>query len=384
MITTPITTDLVRGVCELEETPRGLRPHRLPSWVRRQFPDGQLLSMETQPAGARLRFLTTATRIELVTHPTYVAHRGIERPRGIVDVYVSGELIRREQLAGGDGIIVDLQTGQSAFKTGSSHTLEVSGLDSDVKPVEIWLPHNEIVELVELRSDAPLKTEEETRPRWVHHGSSISQGSNATAPSETWPSIVARRADVDLTNLGFGGSSFVDPFMARVIRDLPADVISLKFGINIVNLDGMRRRVLIPALHGFLDTVRDGHPETPILLMSPLHCKIHEDTPGPGNFDPSTFTTGQVRFRADGTTGDTTLGRLTLQVVREAMREVFENRGDDANLHYLEGTKLYGKADAEALPLTDNLHPSPEAHHLIGTRFADRVLTPGGVFSQLR
>lgn len=384
MITTPFTTTIVEGISELEPTTRGVRPHRLPTWIRRQFPENQLLSMEVQPAGARLRLKTTATHIELVIHPAYVAYRGVERPRGILDVYVDGSLLWREQLTGGDGAVVDLQTGQMTAETGPSHVLALTGLEPRVKTVEIWLPHNEGVELVDLRSDQPVEADAATRPRWIHHGSSISQGSNATAPSETWPAIVARQADLDLVNLGFGGSSFVDPFMARLIRDTEADVISLKLGINIVNLDGMRRRVFIPALHGFVDTIRDGHPDTPILLISPLSCGIHENTPGPGDFDPSTFTTGQARFIAMGTPGDTALGRLTLQVVREAMREVAENRSDDPNLLYLEGTALYGKDDADKLPLTDNLHPSPEAHQLISARFSQRALAPGGLFEGLR
>ena len=379
----PISLDLVHGACELERTARGLRPHRLPAWVRQQFPDGQLLSMETQSAGVRIRMSTPATRIELITHSTYVGYHGIERPRGQIDVYINGELFQREPMTGGDHIDVDLQTGQTTFETGPSHQLRIAGLPPESKIVEIWLPHNETPELIELRTDAPVEPDTRLRPLWVHHGSSISQGSNAAAPSETWPSIVSRRADVDLVNLGFGGSAFADPFMARFIRDSPADVISLKFGINIVNLDGMRLRTFVPALHGFLDTIRDGHPEAPILLVSPLYCGIHEDTPGPGTFDPSMFTTGQARFMAAGTPGDTELGRLTLRVVREAMGEVCENRSGDPNLHYLEGTDLYGEGDAQRLPLTDNLHPGPEAHQLIGSRFAERALAAGGIFSGL-
>ncbi|MFT0846274.1 SGNH/GDSL hydrolase family protein [Actinomycetaceae bacterium L2_0104] len=382
MISTPMSLDLVRGACELERTARGLRPHRLPSWIRQQFPDSQLLSMETQSAGVRIRMSTTASRLELVIHSTYVGYHGIERPRGQIDVYIDGELIQREPLTGGDHVDVDLQTGRTAFETGPSHHLRIAGLLPQSKTVEIWLPHNESPELVELRTDAPVEPVAH-RPLWVHHGSSISQGSNASAPSETWPAIASRRADVDLVNLGFGGSAFADPFMARFIRDSAADVISLKFGINIVNLDGMRLRTFIPALHGFLDTIRDGHPDTPLLLISPLYCGIHEDTPGPGAFDPSMFTTGQARFMAAGTPGDTELGRLTLGVVREAMREVFENRSSDPHLHYLEGTDLYGEGDARRLPLTDNLHPGPEAHQLIGTRFAARALADGGILSGL-
>ncbi|MCI4061411.1 GDSL-type esterase/lipase family protein [Micromonospora sp. R77] len=372
-----LTPELVRGAAEVEVTPRGLRPHRLPTWVREQFPDGQLLAMESQPSGVRVVFATAATSFTLVTHPTRFAYKGADRPRGRIDVYVDGERVLRDELAGGDRVEVDLATGETAFRPGQSHATTVSGLARGRHRVEIWLPHNETVDLVELRADAPIEPDRTVAPLWVHHGSSISQGSNALAPSEIWPAVAARRAGVELRNLGLGGSALVDPFLARVIRDAPADVISVKLGINVVNLDAMRLRAFVPAVHGFLDTIRDGHPDTPLLLISPLFCAIHEETPGPGAFDPATLGSDQVRFVAAGEAGP---GRLTLKVIRAELRSLFDRRSADKNLHYLEGTDLYGPDDE---PLPDNLHPSAEAHLLIGSRFAERVFD-GGPFSDVR
>ena len=114
----------------------------------------------------------------------------------------------------------------------------------------------------------------DARPVWLHHGSSISHGSNGDSPTAIWPALAARLGGVELVNLGFGGSALLDPFTARVIRDTPADVISLKLGINLVNADLMRLRAFGPAVHGFLDTIRDGHPDTPLLVVSPIHCPI--------------------------------------------------------------------------------------------------------------
>ena len=73
---------------------------------------------------------------------------------------------------------------------------------------------------------------------------------------------------VELINLGLGGSALLDPFTARTMRDTPADLISVKIGINLVNADLMRLRAFIPAVHGFLDTIREGHPTTPLLVVS--------------------------------------------------------------------------------------------------------------------
>ncbi|MBQ1024007.1 GDSL-type esterase/lipase family protein [Micromonospora sp. C95] len=374
----PVPSDLLRGAAETEVTPRGIRPHRLPAWVREQFPDGQLLAMESQPSGVRLVFQTAASTLDLVTHPTRIAYLGADRPRGRVDVYVDGVLALRDPLSGGDRVEVDLASGQSVFHPGPAHTTSVSGLPAGRHRIEVWLPHNESVELVDLRADAPIEPDDATLPLWVHHGSSISHGSNALAPSETWPAVAARRAGVELRNLGLGGSAFVDPFLARVIRDAPADYISVKLGINVVNLDGMRLRTFVPAVHGFLDTIRDGHPDVPLLLISPLFCGIHEDTPGPGAIDPDSVGTDQVRFVATGTPGDIALGRLTLQVIRRELRSLADRRAADKNLHYLDGTTLYGPAD---LPLPDGLHPSPEAHQRIGTRFAEYAFTQDGPFA---
>lgn len=379
MITTSITPELVRGAIELESTPRGLRPHRLPRYIRQRDADPQLTMVEAQPSGVRVVFVTSARQIAAELHPTAISYRGLARPRGAVDVVFDGELLHTHALIAGDYTELDPSTGTSTFTPGTSEMVEVSRLEAGEKTVEIWLPHNEQVDLVAIHSDAPIAAAPAAGKIWLHHGSSISHGSNAATPTQIWPAVAARGSGVELHNLGFGGSALVDPFMARLMRDTPADMISVKLGINVVNLDSMRLRSFVPAVHGFLDTIREGHPETPLLLVSPIFCGIHEDTPGPGAIDPASFGAGQMLFAAAGTAGDTANGKLTLKVIREALAQVFASRSEDPNLFYLDGLKLYGEADAEQLPLPDNLHPSTEAHALIGQRFAQLALQPGGV-----
>ncbi len=101
-----------------------------------------------------------------------------------------------------------------------------------------------------------------------------------------WPVIAARRLGLDLTSLGLGGNAHLDQFVARMIRDAPADLISIKIGINIVNGDTLKRRTFVPALHGFLDTIREGKPTTPILVISPILCPMHEDAARPARLRP--------------------------------------------------------------------------------------------------
>ncbi|GHH30819.1 GDSL-type esterase/lipase family protein [Lentzea cavernae] len=376
MITTPLTDALVRGAAELEETARGVRPHRLPAWVRTRFPDPQLMGAESRPSGVRVVLATEARTVELVLHPTTVSYRGVSRPRGSVDLVVDGERLSSDQLTGGDDVEIDLSTGASQFHAGTATTIRFELAEGD-KVVEIWLPHNEEVEIVALRTDAPVRPAHTDRRTWLHHGSSISHGSNATTPTRIWPAVAARRGDVELHNLGFGGSALADHFVARVIRDRPADLISVKLGINVVNFDVMRLRAFVPAVHGFLDTIRDGHPSTSLVLVSPIFCGTHEDTPGPGEM--RTDEQGNVTFAATGPHGPAP--QLTLRIIRDALRSLTERRADDPDLHYLDGTRLYGPQDAGTHPLPDALHPDTATHELIGERFAKYAFEAGGPFA---
>ncbi|MFF8595048.1 GDSL-type esterase/lipase family protein [Streptomyces sp. NPDC015220] len=383
-ITTPITADLLRGALDLERTAHGVLPHRLPARARAQCADGQLAMAEAQPSGVRLALRTRATAVELDTLPTKRVYVGAApRPDGVYDLLVDGRLAGRGSVPGGSTLSVDMAAGTAEHTPGPVGTLRFTGLPQRVKDVEIWLPHNETTELVVLRTDAPVEPAPDRGRRvWLHHGSSISHGSDAASPTTTWPALAASLADVELINLGLGGSALLDPFTARALRDTPADLISLKLGINLVNTDLMRLRAFTPAVHGFLDTIREGHPTTPLLVVSPILCPIHEDTPGPSAPDLTALKAGRLSFRAAGDPADRAAGKLTLTVIREELARIVQQRAaEDPNLHYLDGRALYGEADAAELPLPDRLHPDAATHRRMGKRFAELAFTTGGAFT---
>ncbi|MEU6816823.1 GDSL-type esterase/lipase family protein [Streptomyces sp. NPDC046860] len=380
-ITTPLSAELVRGAAELERTERGLLPHRLPARARAQCADPQLHLVESQPSGVRLVFRTRATAIELDTLPTKRAYLGAPpRPDGVYDLLVDGRPAGSASVTGGDTLRIDMSTGTAERVPGPAGTARFTGLSAGSKLVEIWLPHNETTELVALRTDAPVEpVPEPGRPVWLHHGSSISHGSDAERPTGVWPAVAASRGGVELVNLGLGGSALLDPFTARALRDTPADVISVKLGINLVNTDVMRMRAFGPAVHGFLDTIREGHPGTPLLVVSPILCPMHEDTPGPTMPDLSALAEGRLAFRAAGDPAERSQGKLTLDAVREELAGIVARRSaEDPHLHLLDGRELYGEADFAELPLPDGLHPDGAAHRRIGERFARIAFSPDG------
>ncbi|MBT2382647.1 lipase [Streptomyces sp. ISL-11] len=378
-ITTPVDARLLRGALDVERTAHGLLPHRLPARARKQFPDAYLAMIESQPSGVRLAFRTRATAVELDVLPTKTVYQGAPPPPdGLYDLLVDGRPAGRTGVTGGNVRTVDMATGSADFRPGPPGTARFTGLPAGEKDVEIWLPHREVVELIALRTDAPVEPAPDRGRRvWLHHGSSISHGSSAESPTGTWPALAAALGGVELINMGFGGNALLDPFTARAMRDTAADLISVKIGINLVNTDLIRLRAFAPAVHGFLDTIREGHPTTPLLVVSPVLCPLQEDTPGP--IAPE-FDGGKMSFRALGDPSDPS--RLTLTTIRNELARITAQRAaDDPNLHYLDGRALYGEEDFAELPLPDDLHPDSAGHRRIGERFAERAFGDGGAFA---
>lgn len=373
MLTVPITAALLRGAAELEAGPRGLRPHRLPAAARAVSSDPQLAMAEAQPAGVRLAFRTTARRVELDVVPTKRVYGGLPaRPDGVHELVVDGAVVASATAAGGDVIAIDMANGTVERSEGATATLAWDLPEGD-HVVEHWLPHDEETLLVDLRADAALEPLP-ARTTWLHHGSSISHGSNAATPTGTWPVVAARTQGLDLVNLGLGGSALLQPLIAETLRDTPADVVSLELGINLVNQGVVRRSELAGLTHAFLDTVRAGHPDAPLLVITPIHCAIHETTPGPTAFDPASFATGSPVYVATGDATDP--DALTLVGVREVLAEVVHER-EDPRLRLVEGLTLHSADDARLDPLPDALHPGPATHRQMGERFAEVLADVG-------
>ncbi|GAA2956045.1 GDSL-type esterase/lipase family protein [Microbacterium schleiferi] len=358
----------VVGALDLEPGALGVHPRRLPAWTRRQIPDRVFDFVVGMGSGLRIATATAATQIDLE-----FAVIGIDPAVGAT-VPATVQLVVDGVVAGTRVFGLDVQTlvdgtGEITQRHGPVHA-RFDGLGAGWKAVEVWLPHSTAMELISIAADEPLHPPADDRPVWVHHGSSISQCGEALAPTLTWPAVAAAAGGVRLHSLGFSGNAVGDPFVARTIRDLPADLISVEIGINVVNGDLMRRRMFESVLHGFLDTVRDGHPETELLVLGPIPCPAHENAPGPTIMDP---LTGQCA--SAGSVSELTRGALSLEGVRDAIGAVLRARDDDPHLHYLDGRVLLSEAETADLP--DGLHPSADAYVRMGRRFADAAFAPG-------
>jgi len=334
------------------------------------------------PSGVRLAFSTNSTSIELDVLTTRVRTPPRELRPVVFDLVLEDGTIISQSHDAGNTIVLDLRVPEDfELIRGSAYRVRYEGLAPTEKSCELWLPPNALVELRSLSiDDASVLNSPptSTHPRWLHYGSSISHCAEAGSPTATWPATAARLGGMNLQSLGFGGQCHLDQFVARTIRDQPADLISLKVGINIVNMDSMRERVFVPALHGFLDTVREGKPETPVLVVSPIYCPSAETHPGP------TVLGDDGKFRTVPGNEELRQGCMSLSLMRELIESVVEARHSqgDRHLRYLSGLSLFGPDDAGDLP--DDLHPNPEGYIRMGERFHDAVFGTGGIWGSHR
>lgn len=344
-----------------ESRPTGLRPTRLGHQALQRVPTSAMRLVVDAAAGVRIRFRTTANRVELVGTFWKLHFDGVPGwPPPMLDV-VTDTLTTSHNVDRGAKAVLDPLDDSVCYtsEVRTSVTIDLSGQE---QLVELWLPQNAVCDLLELTSDAPLTPDADNRPVWVHHGSSISHCFEAASPTRTWPALVAKTCGLNLQNLGFAGSALVDPFVARQIRDMSADIVSLKLGINVVNANSMQMRSFLPAVDGFVDTIRETHRETPLLLVSPIVCPAVETRPGPTGLGD------------DGTCcslahPDASPDSATLVSIRRGLKGLVGRRKDDSFLTYVDGLTLFSERHIEQGMLPDGLHPNTAGYEEMARNF---------------
>ncbi|MBW3361797.1 GDSL-type esterase/lipase family protein [Streptomyces microflavus] len=313
----------------------GLLPLRMPLDRLDTTLSANLARLARTTAGVRFAVRTDAASIELEVENS---------PGGSpLDVRVDGLLAHR--WTGGPG----RHRIAFALPAGGARPAEV----------EVWLPHLSATRIAAVSMAGHLSPPDAVdRPgaRWVVYGSSIVHCMYAAGPSETWPALVAAERGWRLRNLGLAGEAYLDPLLARTIRDAPADLITLELGINAYIRGGFTARTWGPAVCGFVETVRDGHPDTPVVVLTSLAA--------PG------------REQAVNSAGMTLVETRT--ATARAVR-VLQRLGDRA-LHLVDGLTLVPVADAAEV-YADGLHPTPEGEYVLADRIGaalGRIPLPRG------
>jgi len=172
--------------------------------------------------------------------------------------------------------------------------------------------------------------------RWVAYGDSIAEGWVASGPSGAWPAITGRTHRLDVCNMGYAGSARGEIVSAEHVAALDADVISITHGTNCWTRIPFSVEMMRAGTAAFIDVVRQGHAETPIVVASPV-------------------------VRPDAETTPNRLG-ATLADLRAAMEEVAQARIDagDKRLTLVPGGDIIGPE-----LLADGIHPGDEGHRVL-------------------
>ena len=354
----------IRGVAQVIKTDRGFTFSRLPAWTFAQHAhEPNVAKMAERTSGVHLNIQTSATEITVVyrTVRDRDLSSGWEAGPSTVSVTCGDDVQSVSHTDGDMRVWKDMALFETIEGVDSIAQFTMPASD-EPRLVQIWLPHNCPTELISIDANAPLLPGPAADRLWVHYGSSISHCEDAAAPVEVWPVAAARALGVDIYNMGLSGCANLEQFAARAIREIPADVISLKLGINVVNGAHMTARTFGPAVHGFLDTIREAQPTTPILVISPVCCPAHENNPGPSELGPDGKVGGQEFSRHDW------IGELTLTRIRSILESIVEQRSvSDNNLYYLDGLKLFNQQDALTMP--DGIHPDAAGYRVIAQKF---------------
>ena len=158
----------------------------------------------------------------------------------------------------------------------------------------------------------------------VIYGTSITQGGCASRPGMAYTSILSRRLNVELINLGFSGSGQAEPEVARMMASIPNPaLLAVDCEANCSDA------ILRGRLPKFIGILRAAHPKTPILLIS------------------------RIRFARDLMDPNHERQRKKRQVFQRQLVEQMRRKGD-RHIHFIDGLTLLG-ADGEECTV-DGVH----------------------------
>jgi lysophospholipase L1-like esterase len=139
-------------------------------------------------------------------------------------------------------------------------------LYNGLKSIEIGIPKGKSLAI-------PDKTARARRKSVVFYGTSIVQGACASRPGMAFTSIVGRRLDVEIINLGFSGSGKMEPAMADLLAELNPSLFVLDGLWNMSPAEVTERTA------PFVKRLRAAHPDTPILLVEDANVQNACPTP---------------------------------------------------------------------------------------------------------
>ncbi len=149
-----------------------------------------------------------------------------------------------------------------------NHALLIRGMPATSRQYLLNLPLYANVEFLEIgiennsritAGDVVLKDEP-----IIFYGTSITQGGDASRPGMAYPSLIGRRFNTQVINLGFNGNGKFEKAVGDIICGTAAQAIVLDCATN-TDAEGIRKNAL-----NLIRQIRNCHPDTPVFILESI------------------------------------------------------------------------------------------------------------------
>jgi len=315
---------------------------RMPRTVAKSVsPEVAVLSLRT--AGGRVRFVTDSSYIAIrpIMNPTAIMSHMPLTGRSGFDLYRMFDGRERyfstfvPPTSWTDGYV----SGTPTYGELCEYTINFPLYDC-VKELYVGLKKG-----AQLRAPSPYRVSTPI----VYYGSSITQGACASRPGNCYQNIITRRHSADYINLGFSGAGRGEPAMADYVAGLDMCMLVMDYDSNARNVKELR-----DTHYPFYKTVRDRHPDIPIIFISHIDA-YHE-----------VYYTTKVNKERWG----------SFEERRNIIKATFDKaKADgDSNVYFIDGRDIFMGEEWDSCT-TDGCHPNDLGFH----RFAlclEKVIGP--------
>ncbi len=292
---------------------------RLPTRANGLVPN-PVWALSRHSAGIGVRFMTDSPKIsarwKVLNSDLAMAHMPATGVSGL-DLYVNDGAVWR-------------WIGNGRPGAQSTEAMLAGGIPEGSHEYMIYLPLYNGTESLEIGvvpaavlAKGPERPEGKKKPV-LFYGTSITHGGCASRPGMAYPSILGRRLNQPIINLGFSGNGKMEAVMGQFLAEVDAAVYVLDCLPNLTPEEVTER------VEPFVIALRAARPEAPIILVENIAYQAGAYLPG----SRESYTIKNAALRAAHE-------RLTAQGVQ--------------GLHYIPGETLLGN-DGEAT--VDGTHPT--------------------------
>lgn len=157
----------------------------------------------------------------------------------------------------------------------------------------------------------------------VFYGTSIMHGCSASRSGMSFSSMLGRKYNAPVVNLGFSGNGFTEPYFGKIMSEIEASVYFIDC---LPNMGSFSTEEVTNRTLALVRRIRSKHPHTPVVLVEDrTHTK---------------FTSQSVTVKK---------GRVGLRAAYDILKQ------ETQNLYYVEGENLLGNNNEATV---DGSHPS--------------------------